>query len=390
MGEHPVALLLQDTTEVDYTAHPPQDARCLNRETRFGLYHHAQLAVTPDRLPLGVVGTECFDRAPESLGKSHERDTLPIEEKESFRWLKGYRMACELAASCPNTQVVSVADREADLYDIFVEAEQPTGRRADYIVRARVERSTLERDLAAGPAVYHKVRDEVSRSKLLATRTIELPTTSKRKARTATLEVRAITVQVKPPHARSHLPSVTVNVVLVKEIGGPADDTEVSWLLLTTLSITRVEDVLRVVDYYVARWTVEIYFRTLKTGCRVEEIQLETKSRLKNCLAFYNIIAWRVLYLTYMNRTSPTLPCTAVFDDAEWKSVWRVVTQQSLPQSPPTLSEFMKHLTRLGGYNNRATERAAGPQPLWIGLRRMLDFATAWLAFGPERNQSCV
>ena len=144
---------------------------------------------------------------------------------------------------------------------------------------------------------------------------------------------------------------------------------------------------LLVIDYYVARWTVEIYFRTLKTGCRVEDIQRETNHRLKNCLAFYKIIAWRVLYLTYLNRTCPTLPCTAVFDESEWKSVWRVVTKKPLPQTPPTLSAFLKLLTQLGGYNNRATEAPAGPQPIWVGLRRMTDFATAWLAFGPQTGK---
>ncbi len=68
-------------------------------------------AVTPDKLCLGVVGSEFFDRAPETLGKADERRTLPIEEKESFRWLKGYRLACQLAAECPQTRIVSIADR---------------------------------------------------------------------------------------------------------------------------------------------------------------------------------------------------------------------------------------------------------------------------------------
>jgi hypothetical protein len=101
-------------------------------------------------------------------------------------------------------------------------------------------------------------------------------------------------------------------------------------------------------------------------------------------LAFYKIIAWRILYLTYLNRTSPKLPCTAVFADSEWKSVWRVVSKKPLPKKPPVLSEFLRLLTRLGGYNNRATELPPGPQPLWIGLRRMTDFASAWTAFGPN------
>ena len=73
-----------------------------------------------------------------------------------------------------------------------------------------------------------------------------------------------------------------------------------------------------------------------------------------------------------------------MFEPSEWKSVWRVVTKQPLPKQPPTLSEFLGLVAQLGGYNNRATEGPPGPQPIWIGLRRMTDFATAWLAFGPE------
>jgi len=384
--EQPVVLIAQDTTELDFTDHPPKDAQCLNIEERRGLYEHLHLAVTPDKLPLGVAGVEYVERTAESLGKAKERETWPIEDKESFRWLKGYRLACEVAAECPDTKIVSVADREADIYDIFVEAQEQanSGRRADYLIRAKEPRCTLERDPEAGPVVYKKVRDEVSRSKLLATRLVDLSQTPKRAARQAVLEIRAISVDVKPPHARSHLPSVKYNVVLAEEVGGPGDDTDVCWLLITTLPIDSVEEILRILDYYLARWIVEIFFRTLKTGCQVEKIQLETTARLKRCLAFYQIIAWRILYLTYLNRTCPKLPCTAVFAESEWKSVWRVVKKKPLPKKPPLLSKFMQLLLQLGGYNNRAKELPAGPQPLWVGLRRMTDFATAWLAFGPK------
>lgn len=397
MREQSVVLVVQDTTELDYTAHPPEDARCLNKPDRFGLYDHTLLAVTPQRLCLGVVGGEQFDREPETLGQSDERSTLPIEEKESLRWLTGYRTACELAGECPNTQVVSIGDREADIYDIFVEAQrqpapdEPSVPRAEFIVRARVERCLTTRNAEAGGATYVKVRDEVAASQLLGTRVVELPQTPHRAARTAVLEIRALTVTVKSPHARSRLPSVTMQVVLATEVGGPGDGTDVCWLLLTSLPVATLAEALLVVDYYVARWTIEIYFRVLKTGCRVEKIQLETLSRLKNCLAFYKIIAARVLYLTHLNRVTPDIPCTAVFAESEWKSVWRVSTKRKLPTKPPTLSEFLKLLTQLGGYNNRAKEAPPGPQTMWIGLRRMLDFSRAWLAFGPEaKPTSCV
>jgi hypothetical protein len=283
---------------------------------------------------------------------------------------------------------VNVADREGDIYDMFLEAEQhPTP--AHFIIRAKQARCTLDRDLDAGPAVYRKVRDEVSRSELRTMRTIELSQTPKREVRQAELEIRAIEVVVKPPHARSSLPSVTYNVVLVEEINGPGDGTDVSWLLSTSLPIDSVQDILRIIDYYTARWAIEVYFRVLKTGCRVEEIQLETMHRFKNCLAFYRIIAWRVMYLTHLNRECPSLPCDAVFDDCEWMSVWKVTTKEEIPDTPPSLSEFMRLLTRLGGYNNRPSEPPPGPQTVWVGVRRMCDFATAWIAFGPKQD-TCV
>ena len=384
--EQPVVLIAQDTTELDYTDHPPADARCLNTKDRFGLYDHTHLAVTPGGLSLGVVGVEYFDRDEEGLGKSKERSKLPIEEKESLRWLTGYRLAGGISRDCPETQIVSIADREADLYDIFMEAEKQAdehAQAADFIIRAKIPRSLPERDPEAGPHAYRKVRDEVSNSKLRSILIIDLPRTPKRSARTAQLEVRAIRVMVKPPHGRSSLPMVSYNVVLVEEVDGPGDGTDVSWLLITSLPIDTLAEIQRVIDYYVARWTIEVFFRVFKTGCQVEKIQLETLPRLKNCLAFYKIIAWRIMYLTYLNRECPTLPCDVVFDDCEWKSVWRVVTRTALPGTPPTLSEFMRLLTQLGGYNNRKTESPAGPQPVWSGIRRMTDLATAWMTFGP-------
>jgi len=193
MCQQPVVLIVQDTTELDFSSHPPRDAKLLNKPDRFGLYDHTWLAVTPERLCLGVVGGEQFDREPDTLGQADERSTLPIEEKESLRWLTGYRGACELARECPDTRIVSVGDREADIYDIFVEAQRQQeqsaqlGPRAEFLVRARVERC--------------------------------LP---KRAARTAFLEIRGISVTVKPPHARSHLPSVTMQIVFAREVGGLA------------------------------------------------------------------------------------------------------------------------------------------------------------------------
>jgi hypothetical protein len=387
--QHAVVLAVQDTTECDYTQHPQKDARCLNSSTRHGVYKHTVLAVTPERLALGVLSSEYFDRDEESLGRTNERRTLPIEEKESFRWLQGYRTATAIAQGCPETLIVNVADREADIYDIFVEAQKTEGVKAEYVIRAKEDRSTLERNPDAGPNAYHKISAQVAASPCLAVREIPLPETAKRAARLATVEIRAMRFTVKPPHARSKLPAVSLNVVFVQEVGGPGDGTDVSWLLLTTLSIDTLEEIECVIQYYCARWVIEIYFRTLKTGCRIEQIQLETLHRLKNCLAFYDIIAWRILHLTYLNRTTPDVPCTAVFTTSEWKSVWTVVKREELPKRTPRLNEIVLLVARLGGYNNRPDEPAPGPQTLWMGLRKLSSFAIAWEAFG-SREESYV
>lgn len=383
--EEEVVLIVQDTTELDFSKHPTKDSGVLDQDYRYGLYDHSHVAFTPERLCLGVAGVEFFTRTPESLGKARERRNDPIETKESFRWVKGYRLACELAASCHETQIVSVADCECDIYDIFLEYhEQETP--ADFVIRAKQDRRLPEEDPEAGDNSYRRVVDEVAASGLMTTRQIDLPQTPKRKARQATLEIRATQVQVRPPAHRPDLDEVTYNVVLVEEVKGPNDGTNVCWLLITSLPIGSIQAVLLVVDYYVARWPIEVFFRVFKAGCRVEDIQLETNARLMNCLMFYKLIAWRIMYVTFLGREYPDMACNEVFADVEWKPVWKIVSDEPLPAAAPPLCVFIPMLAQLGGYNNRSTDHPPGPQAIWEGIRRMTDFAIAWNAFGPDRN----
>jgi hypothetical protein len=385
LRDEKVALIVQDTTELDFSDHPTKDSGVLNAEDRYGLYDHSHLAFTAEGLCLGVLDVEFFSRTPESLGKTRERRNDPIESKESFRWLKGYRLACEVAATCPDTRIVSVADCESDIYDIFLEPEKHD-KPADFVIRAKQDRCLPERDSAAGANAYYKVAEEVATSPLIATRDIDLPQTPKREARTATLEIRALTVDVKPPQQRSRLDHVRYNVVLVEEIDGPNDGTDVSWLLITSLPINSVKAVLLVIQYYISRWPIEVFFRTYKTGCRVEDIQLETNHRLTNCLMLYKVIAWRIMYVTIQAREYPDMACDRLFADYEWKPVWKIVSRKPLPKKAPPLSTFIPMLAELGGYNNRSTDHPPGPQTFWQGMRRMTDFAIAWAAFGPDEK----
>ena len=213
---------------------------------------------------------------------------------------------------------------------------------------------------------------------------LELGETPKRKARTAHVEVRAQQVVLKAPYRSDvQLPDVTVNVVWVSEPNPPADVEPLDWMLITSLPIDNIDLILLVVKYYAARWVIEVYFRVLKSGCKVEKIQLETAERLQPCLMLYRIVAWRVVYVTMLGREYPNLPCDVLFSEAEWKSVYRIVRQIPPPESPPSLKEFIPMLAKLGGYNARKHDGPPGPQALWTGMRRMADFADAWLTFGP-------
>jgi hypothetical protein len=389
IAEHPVVLLVQDTTELDYSAHPVAGSGPLNSEKQRGFLDHSHIAFTPEGLCLGVLDVDLWARTDEGFGESKQRQYDPIETKESYRWLQGYRLACRTAQAAPKTQIISVADCEGDLYEVFVEADRaPPGAKAEYVIRVGKDRSLTERDPDAGPGCYRKLRPAMDAAPLVATRQLELPRTPKRAPRTASLEIRAQSMQLKAPYRQgTALPAVQVNVVLVREIAAPADADPIEWLLVTSLPIDTAAAVLQVVDYYTGRWPIEVYFRVYKSGCRVERLQLETAERLQPCLMLYKIVAWRVMYVMMLGREVPELPCDVVFAAEEWKPVWRLMQQTPIPAKPPRLGEFVGWLGRLGGHNGRKGDGAPGAETLWRGIRRMTDFALAWQAFGPENHQ---
>ena len=181
------------------------------------------------------------------------------------------------------------------------------------------------------------------------------------------------------------LPPVNVNVVLVREQNPPAGETPVEWILVTTLPIDTPEQVRTIVEYYCVRWGIEILFRTLKSGCRIEKRRLEHVDRVLPCLGVYLIVAWRTLFVCHMGRNCPDMDCEAIFEPSEWKAVWVTVKRKRLPKKPPRLAEMVHLVASLGGYIERRNSEP-GAQTLWIGLQRMCDLAWAWEIFGPEAS----
>ena len=203
-----------------------------------------------------------------------------------------------------------------------------------------------------------------------------------RDARTANVEVRSTTVTLTPsPRPDRQLPPVEVNLVLVEEVEPPEGCEPIRWLLVTTLPVANVDDPKQVVAIYCQRWQIEVYFRTLKSGCRVEQRQFETLRRVENSLAVYSIIAWRVMYLCRLGRECPDLSCEVVFSQSEWKSICHI-HHGKVPAEPPTLNEIIRLIAGFGGYISRP-KTEPGTQTLWIGLQQLYCFSLSWDAFGP-------
>lgn len=408
IAAQPVVVLAQDTTEIDLTRPQAQveGAGPLDGNARRGALLHPLHAFTPDGTPLGTLWAKAWVRGEDtvcaSLSRS-QRAATPIEEKESYRWIETLQQAQAEAERCPSTHVICVADSEADIYEFVVQATNGS-RRCDWIVRACQDRALLlENSEETGEK---RLRDWLLSQPILFSKTISVRgrqakvncetrgRRQPRESRQAEVEVRAGRVTLRPPWRPDRkLPAVTVNVVLVREVNPPPGEEPVEWLLLTSLPVDTIEQVAQVIQYYCARWMIEVFFRVLKSGCRVEERRFEHIDRSLTCLAVYLIAAWRTLYVCRLGRSCPEMSCEAVFEPAEWKSVWKVVRREDPPPDPPPLGIMVRMIAQLGGYVNRKRTDPPGPQTVWLGLQRMHDLALCWELFGPEVEaeiETCV
>jgi hypothetical protein len=374
----PVVLIPQDTTELEFDRDPERGFGKLTYA--IGLMDHMQIAVTPEGQHLGV--TRCHTWARPLINphaETHNRDRA-TDDKESQRWLVGYRDACEIARQAPETLVVSLSDREGDLFECFVEGATPKpGKTAEWIIRSAQNRRLVPTPESASQA--KKLRTAAAELPALGTGTVKIPARSNQPARVAQVEYRAGQLTLKaPPRKGDKLPDIAVNVVFVREINPPPDVDPLNWMLLTSLPIDTLQNVLRVVEYYASRWQIEVFFKVFKQGCTVESLQLQTAQRVENCLALYCIVAWRILHVTMLGRECPNASCDVVFSKAEWQAGSAVATKSPPPENPPSLGTFLKYVAALGGHLGRAHDDPPGPEIMWRGMCRVFDFALAWEA----------
>jgi Transposase DNA-binding/Transposase Tn5 dimerisation domain len=361
-------LAVQDTTHLDGTV-PAAET---------GLWVHTTLALTPERVPLGVLAQEQWTRPPEEAGKRHTRRERAISAKESHKWLTSLAAVCAAKAACPQTHFISVGDREADVYDLFL-AERPVG--VDLLVRA-----AQDRRLAAEDPDQQRLRAALAASPVAATATVEVPRQGARPARTATLAVHWQQVTLRPPKARAAegLPEVTVWAVWATETGAPPTAEPLDWLLLTTVPVQCAEDALERLAWYACRWGIEVYHKVLKSGCAIERRQLADLDHLQRGLALYSVIAWRLLYATMLARVLPDVACTVLLEEGEWQALYCHIHQTTqVPATPPPLTQAVRWIAQLGGFLGRPRDGAPGVTVLWRGFQRLVDLTAMYHVFRP-------
>lgn len=385
--EYPVVLLPSDTTDINYTTKVAMTGKERLTSKQKGIWLHPTIAVTPERLTLGIVHANFWHRQPEVAEKNAAtgtaRDKAPIEEKESYRWLQSYLNACEIAKQAPKTQVINITDREGDIIEIFEAAleQEKQGFSAYFIIRSQYDRCLEEEDEET--KIQKKLRQRLKETASMGEVEFTISPTEKRKGRKVKQQIKAVNVTLKPGNKFKKSKKVKINAVMAIEENPPEGEDALVWVFITNLPINNFEDVCKIIKYYLCRWEIELFFKILKSGCKIEERQLQTTDRMKNLIAIFMILAWRVLFTMMLGRVCSEMSSGEVFEEAEWKSVYKIVNNKKpLPRKPPRLGEFIILIAILGGYVNQKAAEPPGVKTMWKGMARMVDFAIAWEAFG--------
>lgn len=374
-----IVVVVSDSTSLNYTTRASNpDSGYISSNNAQGFLMHASLVTTLDRQPLGVVSAKFWARSKEKPVKKVHHDYLPIEEKESYKWIESYTTANKIASLCPDTQVINVADREADLIELWEDAVKnlKTENAAHLVVRCKHNRAvipTQENKNAklfefgkAAPIVGHCEFDLKDR----ATHGVI------RKVKQA---IRASSVCICPAYRPGvERRQAVLNLVYMEELDPPEGVEPIQWYLLTTLPIQNNEDVQKIIQTYLSRWDIEILFRTFKTGCKVEERSLRTADRLYPMFALFLIVAWRINSLSRISRIHPELPCTVIFSEKEWKAACIALYKTCESYTTvPTIREMLIIVARLGGYLNRKNDPEPGAKVIWRGLEYLWIFMEA-------------
>jgi hypothetical protein len=388
----PLVFAIQDTTFLDFDSHPKTKglgsiAKGYGIKDKLGLILHPTLMITPAGLPLGLTSLSCWARPPRAKMERNERRRQDyrkgLDQRESRKWLLAAR---ETAQNLPaETRCIVISDRESDMFELFHEC-MSAGQ--GFVIRSRINRRTQRNKYRT-----NKMWELLDKLPAAGTSTIEIPAQQGRPAREARVEIKfhPITTPLRENlrcgyHRQVHGMPDEISFFAIKliEIDPPSDEEKLDWTLVTSEPVTTLDEALEKIEWYKLRWQIEIFFRILKSGCRVEASRLTDANRLQKYIALMAVIAWRIFFLDQVARKTPDAPCTQVLTDDEWKVLYsRIHLSNKLPKKQPTIREAIRWIARLGGFLDRKGDGEPGPLVLWRGWQVLQEMVPLWMALQP-------
>lgn len=373
-----VILMLHDTTEFTFHRRDTAPVGILHKSythrnkkgrplhyTVCGILMHSSLAVTTDGLPLGLAATKFWTRDEfkgcNALKKKINPTRVPIERKESYRWLENVRQSTALFQR-PEL-CVHIGDRESDIYELFCVA-QAAG--THFLVRTCVDRLATDGN--------RTISQEMKRAPLQGLHRIAVRNKHGRES-DAVLEIRYRRLVVLPPIGKQKdYPPLVLTVIYAQERGQPLGRERIDWKLLTDLPVRSCLQAIEKLEWYAQRWKIETFHKILKSGCRAEESRLRTAERLVNLVATLCILSWRIFWMTMINRTELGVAPEAGFTELEQYLLDTLIRNKiSAHKHGKSLSTYLLKLAQLGGYLARAHDPPPGNKVIWRGLTRLTD-----------------
>jgi hypothetical protein len=363
-------LIIHDISNISYNDLKAEGLGYTGNKEGRGLLCYSSIAATTEGLPLALMYQHSWARPLEQLGKSKKRKSTKFEEKETYHWYGGMTEVNKSLGT--GIQKIHVADREADVYDLFFSAyEQQT----DLLIRAR-----QKRQLSNGCSLW----DHISAQKSKKIIVLEVADQASKKKKKIKAEVRYKEVEIlRPFTSKNNYESVLLTAIEVKQTGTLKNEEDrIYWKLLTTVEVKSVADVLRCVRWYTYRWLIERFHYVLKSGTKIEQLQLKQAASLQKAIAVYSLAAFRIMQLVYQSRHKPDMSCETILTKNQWIVLYMLIHKETkLPKKLPTLNEAVKWIGKLGGHLGRTSDGPPGLKTVWLGYQRLCDATNSYVIF---------
>jgi len=377
-----MALVLHDTTEFSYHR---EDGRAIGLLSKShigtksrprhhkvcGILMHSSLAVTPEGLPLGLSAIKFWTRqefkGANALKKHINPTRVPIEEKESIRWLQNLSESTALLGA--PERCIHIGDRESDIYELFCAAREID---THFVLRTCVDRLAGDGD--------HTIDDEMEEVNCKGLHRIEVRD-KKGNTREAVLELKYRRIRILPPIGKQkRYPPLTLTVIHAQERDAPKGCEAIDWKLITDLPVRSRVEAIEKLDWYALRWKIEVFHKIMKSGCKAENSKLRTAERLVNLIATFCIMSWRIFWMTMLNRSTAGASPKFALTPLEIELLDRLVKDKATRKSQrKTLPDYLTKIAQLGGYLARASDPPPGNMVMWRGLARLTDIELGFI-----------